>query len=183
MYCSVCGQQLQANEQACPKCGRPVAGAIPPAAAQGRIEPSRAVPLLPSRVERHTHTLAVLWLVYAGWLLVTWAFAATFLAGMFGSMGHQWGPFGQMGPFGPGFPFGNMRWLLPFITFMLVARSILGVVTGVALLRRERWGRTLALVAGFLTLLKPLTGTLLGIYTLWVLLPSDSGREYDELAG
>lgn len=179
MYCSICGQQLQANQQVCPKCGRAVAGAIPPVAAQARVSPSMAASLLPSRLQRHVHTLAILWLVYAGWLMVSWAFAATFLAGMFG-MRHQWGPFGPMGPFDS--TFSHLSWLLPFVTLIVVARSILAVLTGVALLRRQRWGRTLALVASFFALLKPLTGTLLGIYTLWVLLPSDSAQEYDGLA-
>ena len=34
------------------------------------------------------------------------------------------------------------------------------------------------LLFGILTLLKPLLGTALGIYTLWVLAPSASGAEY-----
>ncbi|HVJ08770.1 MAG TPA: zinc ribbon domain-containing protein [Acidisarcina sp.] len=177
MYCSTCGQQLQEGQQVCPKCGRPVT--MPPAATQAGPPPAG---LFPSRVERHVQTLAILWLVYAGWLLVTWAFAATFFAGMLG-MHRPWGPVGPMGPFGPGFPFMHMPWMLPFITFMLVGRSILGILTGIALIRHERWGRTLALVAGFLALIKPLSGTALGIYTLWVLLPSESAREYEELVG
>ena len=181
MFCSACGQQLQPNQPTCSRCGRPVPAPISPVATQVRAASAVPPPGMLSRVERHARTLGILWLVYAGWLLITWAFAATFFAGM-SSMGHQWGPFGHMGPFGSGFPFGHAPWLLPFITVMLVARSALGMITGIALLRREPWGRTLALVAGFLALLKPLTGTLLGIYTLWVLLPSESGREYDDLS-
>jgi hypothetical protein len=50
------------------------------------------------------------------------------------------------------------------------------------LLTRRPWGRTLALVVGILTLLKPLLGTALGIYTLWVLAPTVSGAEYDAIA-
>jgi hypothetical protein len=181
VYCTACGQQVQPNESACSRCGRPVNLTAQAAPQQVRAAAAAPFPGMLSRVERHAHTLGILWLVYAGWLLVTWAFTATFMAGYFG-MNHAWGPFGHMGPFGPGFPFGHLSWLLPFITLMLVARSVLGILTGVALLRRERWGRTLALVAGFLALLKPLTGTLLGIYTLWVLLPSESAQEYDELS-
>src|SRR5271165_3693787 len=170
MFCSGCGQQVQLSQQACPRCGRPVSTPV----MQAATSPSLAIPMMPSRVERHLQTLGILWLVYAGWLLVTWAFAATFLAGFFGAWGHHaWGPFGGMGPFGNGFPFARMPWVLPFITLMLVLRSVLGIITGVALLRRERWGRPLAIVAAVLALLKPLTGTVLGIYTLWVLLPSE----------
>jgi hypothetical protein len=40
----------------------------------------------------------------------------------------------------------------------------------------------LGVVIGFLALLRFPLGTALGIYTLWVLLPEESGREYDRLA-
>jgi hypothetical protein len=181
MFCSACGQQLQPNQQACPKCGRPVAGAIPSAPMQPQTYPPVPVPYV-SRVQRHIQTLGVLWLVYAGWLLLTWAFAATFMTAFFGGMGHhRWGPMGP-GPFGSGFPFAGIPWLIPFITIILIARSALGLLTGIALLRRERWGRPLAIVVGVLALLRPLTGTLLGIYTLWVLLPAESAQEYDQIS-
>jgi hypothetical protein len=181
MYCSVCGQQLLANQQSCPKCGRAIAGAVPPGFQQGAMAP--AVPLFQSRVERHAHTLGILWIAYAIWQLLSWVFAATILTGMFGGMaGHPWGPFGRMGPFGDGFPVGHIPWLIPFISFMLAARVALSLITGIGLLRRETWGRTLALVTAFLTLIKPVTGTALAIYTLWVLLPSDSALEYEQLS-
>jgi hypothetical protein len=53
-------------------------------------------------------------------------------------------------------------------------------VTGISLLRRAPWARTLAIITAFLALIHPFTGTLLGIYTLWVLLPSASGQEYEQ---
>jgi hypothetical protein len=182
MFCPACGQQLQPNQQTCPKCGRAVAGTIPTTPMQPQTYPPMPVPFAQTRVERHLQTLGILWLVYAGWLLITWAFAATFMAGFFGSMAHHpWGPMGH-GPFGNGFPFAGIPWLIPFITVILVLRSALGILTGIALLRRESWGRTLAIVVGILALLKPLTGTLLGIYTLWVLLPAASAHEYDQIS-
>ena len=49
--------------------------------------------------------------------------------------------------------------------------GILGIVAGLALLGGPPSGRTLALVAGFLSLTNLPLGTTLGIYTLIVLLP------------
>jgi hypothetical protein len=49
--------------------------------------------------------------------------------------------------------------------------GILGLLAGFALLAGQRSGRTLALVAGFLSLSNIPLGTTLGIYTLIVLLP------------
>jgi hypothetical protein len=51
------------------------------------------------------------------------------------------------------------------------------------LLERQPWARVLGIVLAFLALLRIPFGTALGIYTLWVLLPESSGREYDALAG
>lgn len=95
----------------------------------------------------------------------------------FGSDG--W-PFGGsfLGPYGP-------HWivaLLPFIVVYTVFVSALALLVGYSLLTRRPWGRTLAIIVGVLTLLKPLLGTALGIYTLWVLTPASSAVEYEAIA-
>ena len=173
MYCSGCGQPVEPSQQFCLKCGR----AIP------QIEPiSPVVPNAPStwfytRVHRHLQSLSVLWIAYGILTIVTWALAMSFFAGWahgyFGHMHH--GPFGE-------FPFNNIPRFAPFITAMVIARAVLCFATGIALHRRTPWARILALVAAFLTLIKPILGTALAIYTLWVLLPSPSAQEYEQMA-
>ena len=79
------------------------------------------------------------------------------------------------------FPFFHATWLVPLITAVLVGRAILCLVTGISLLRRASWARMLAIVTAFLALIHPFAGTVLGIYTLWVLLPSASGQEYEQI--
>ncbi len=167
MFCSGCGQAMQGFEQVCPRCVRPV----PPM--------PMARPLLYSRVQRHLRTLGVLWIAWGVWNIVGWLIALPFLAGMFGGF-RGWGMNGH--GFGPEFPFMHMMWLPWVITTVVLARSILAAITALALLRRAPWGRTLAIVTAFLTLIKPLTGTILAIYTLWVLLPAPSGQEYERMA-
>ncbi len=76
MYCSACGQAMDAYQPYCPRCGRqatPIATAPPP-------------PWVWTRVHRHVHTLGILWVVYAGYILLMWAVALPFLAGVF----HGW---------------------------------------------------------------------------------------------
>jgi hypothetical protein len=63
-----------------------------------------------------------------------------------------------------------------------VVVSLLGIWAGLALLQRGRAGRTIALVAAFLSLLSIPVGTALGIYTLVVLLPEGASRNYARLA-
>lgn len=167
MFCSACGQPVDEYAAFCPRCGRqvtPIATATPP-------------PWIWTRVHRHLHTLGILWLVYAGYTLLMWMMFVPFFAGMV----HGWGfPRGGWGE-GFHFPFAQMPWLFPLITAATLLRGVLCVATGIGLLRRAGWARMLAIVAAFLTLIKLPFGTALAIYTLWVLLPSASGQEYEQL--
>lgn len=52
----------------------------------------------------------------------------------------------------------------------LTILSLPGIAAGIGLLRRKIWGRVLAIVVGILNLINVPIGTLIGIYTLWVLL-------------
>jgi hypothetical protein len=56
------------------------------------------------------------------------------------------------------------------------------LLVGWGLIQRERWARTAAIVVGVLALLHPPFGTLLGIYTLWVLLSRGADLEYQAVA-
>ena len=57
-----------------------------------------------------------------------------------------------------------------------------GFIAGWGLLQRESWARVLTLIVGFLSLFNIPLGTVLGIYTLWVLLPAQSDEEYQALS-
>jgi hypothetical protein len=72
--------------------------------------------------------------------------------------------------------------LFPLIALYTALTAALALLVGYSLLTRQPWGRTLAIIVGILILLKPLFGTALGIYTLWVLAPADSGEEYDAIS-
>jgi hypothetical protein len=51
-------------------------------------------------------------------------------------------------------------------------------------MRREPWARVLTLVLAFLVLFINIpVGTAVGVYTMWVLLPHESEREYEALSG
>jgi hypothetical protein len=167
MYCSACGQPMDVSQTICQRCGRQSA----PMASYAPVAYPR------NRVHRHMQTVAILWIAYSLWILLHWAIAVGFLAGIFIHWGHINHGFDGL----YGLPFFRATWLVPLITAVLVGRAILCLVTGISLLRRASWARTLAIVTAFLALIHPFTGTILGIYTLWVLLPSASGQEYDQM--
>lgn len=169
MYCGGCGQIIPPGQQFCPNCGRPAAQAAPVAFAPAAY--------FYTRVHRHIQPLAILWIAYGAWNFLGWLMALSFFGGFFGHYFGHWnhGPWGE-------FPFSRMPWFIPLITVIVIGRTILSVVTGLALANRTPWARILAIVAAFLTIFKPITGTALAIYTLWVLLPGASGQEYEQIA-
>jgi hypothetical protein len=182
MFCSGCGQPINPGQQYCLRCGRavPAAGLAGgpiggPAAYGGVVIPPIAY--VYNRVHRHLQAVSVLWIAYAAWTLFQGLLALSFFAA--GPLGHYFGHWNH-GPFSE-FPFSHMAWLGPVILFSTVARTVLSAVTGIALARRAPWARMLALVAAFLTLIKPITGTALAIYTLWALLPAASAAEYEQM--
>ncbi|MGC9293073.1 MAG: zinc ribbon domain-containing protein [Acidobacteriaceae bacterium] len=168
MYCSQCGQPIQPQQAHCTVCGAPTG-----MGAGAGIPPAQML-----RVSRHLQTLGILWTAYAGYTVLRWMLAVTFLHGFFGG-GHGW-PMG--GPWMMGrIPFFG-AWLLPFITALLVLRAILSLAVGIALLTRQPWGRTFAIVMAILTVLKLFTGTALAVYTLWVMFGPNAQQEYSQIA-
>ena len=162
MYCTACGQQLVQGAVVCPRCGRP-AGVAP-------------FPLMYNRVHRHVQTLGVLWLVFAGWTVVQGLIAVSILSGV-----SVWGMHGHADMMMWPFWGGHVPWLVPVVALLLGVRAILSLVTGIALMQRRPWARVLAIVTAILTILKPITGTALAIYALWVLAPRLSGQEWEQM--
>jgi hypothetical protein len=65
-----------------------------------------------------------------------------------------------------------------FVGGFLVLLSLPGIIAGYGLLRRQTWARYLALIVGFLSLFNVPVGTLIGGYTLWVLLQDRAAAEF-----
>jgi hypothetical protein len=170
MYCSGCGLALAPGQPVCPQCGRTAAVPLPPVPGMTFLVDSYA-----SKVK----TLGVFWLVYAGFSLILGmaglAFFNAFVNHHFG--GWDNGPWNH-GPFGPQI-FGPA--LVHFAGVLVVGRSALALVAGWGLLERRPWGRILAIVVAFLSLLKIPFGTALGIWTLATLMGYRNTTLYEQL--
>ena len=158
MYCQHCGAAAPTQARFCASCGSAVAIA--------------AVPQISNRVAQHVRLLAILWIARAGLKLMAGMgiifLGRVFLPIIFGAVDDRL-PF-----FVPGLVAAS-GWLI-----LLLALPSLAV--GLGLFSHESWARPLAIVMGFLSLLSPILGTALGIYTLWVLLPARADAEYRSLA-
>jgi hypothetical protein len=160
MFCDRCGAVVQPDQRFCSRCGREF-----PAAAAG------ARPW-PNRVQEHIRLLGILWLALSAIVavigVVMWVLANTVFAHL-----HEMGA-------PPETPAGFMRSLFSIIGTLILLKAVAGFVAGWGLLRREPWARMLTIVLAFLELFHIPLGTALGIYSLWVLLPARSEREYEE---
>lgn len=170
MFCSGCGQALTPGQGFCPQCGRPAAPAIPP------------VPGLEFQVQNYAgkvRALSVVWFIYAGFSLLTgiaaMTFAHAFLSGGFGPWMH--GPWANGGM--PPFWFGTA--FLHFIWVFLLLRVALALAAGWGLMEHSEWGRIVAIVAAFFSLIKIPFGTAIGIWTLVMLLGYRNSTLYDQL--
>ena len=61
--------------------------------------------------------------------------------------------------------------------FLLII-SAPGIIGGFGILKKYSWARVLVLILGALNLLNIPFGTMLGVYTFWVLLNEDVAKEF-----
>ena len=167
MYCDGCGSPLNPSGQFCASCGKRWAPATGYANSQ-RYSRTYSE----DRVRRNLGTLTTLWLIY-GILRMVAALALV-------SFGHL--------------VFPGILWrhdwmwdrFIPFGIFtggtIALAFAGLQLLLAWGLSERQPWARSLAIVLSIFALLRFPIGTALGIYTLWVMLPDPSRREYDQLA-
>jgi hypothetical protein len=174
MFCTHCGASVQPNQSFCGSCGTSVAP--PGSASTGPVMPtpssSATSPSL-GRVGRHVRMLGVLWIALSAIHLLRGG-GRLLGARMVGMMGRAWS---DEVPWG--WPVGHI--VPAFLSFMGLISLVLaaaGFIAGWGLLERRPWARTLAIVVAIIALLNPILGTVLGIYTLWVLLPSDAESEW-----
>jgi len=167
MFCNHCGKEIQTGQAFCGTCGAALARPTPPP------PPSPAT----GRVARHVRTLAVLWIALSALNLLR--SGSRFLgAHVIGWWGRGWFDDG-----GWGWPMGGfLPAILSTMGMISLVLALIGFAVGFGLMERRPWGRTLAIVVGIIALLHPLLGTILGIYTLWVLLPAEAEAEYRKMS-
>jgi hypothetical protein len=164
MYCTSCGTE---NTSAAPFCGR---------CGQSTNAPGSIAGPTASRLHGHIRLLGILWIALSAIHLIPGLVLALLFSA--GTVVLPW----ILPPAAIPWAFAWIP-LLVGIGALILACSIGGIAAGWGLLQRKPWARTLAIILGIIGLPSPPFGTALGIYTLWVLLPAESEREYDAEAG
>jgi len=173
MFCSGCGQALEAGQAVCSHCGRPTAGPAAP--------PAPPVPNLPFELANYANRLRALstvWFIYGGLVILTGVIGLSFANAFFNGYG-PWahGPWAHNFPFGPGFG----PAIIHFAWIMIIVRAGLAFMAGWGLMEHAPWGRVMAIVAAFLSILKIPFGTAIAIWTLVTLLGYRNTTLYDQL--
>jgi len=169
MYCSGCGQALAPGQPVCPQCGRQTAVAVPP------------VPGLQYQIDTYAgkiRALSIFWFAYAAIAFLTGVVRLNFAQAFFFNHFNGWAP--GYWPWGPGGAWFGPAFLHMAWAFLLL-RTGLALAAGWLLMERSRSGRVVALAAAFICLLHPVIGTVLGIWTLVVLLGYRNCTLYEQL--
>jgi predicted nucleic acid-binding Zn ribbon protein len=159
MFCDRCGTAVQPDQRFCNKCGRQFSDALVMASSS------------PSRVQEHIRLVGILWLAISAFNVIAGLVLLIVATELIPHIA---------GRAGPDFPVNFLTTLLGVIGVAVLVKAAAGFFAGYGLLRREIWARTLTLVLSFLALFNIPFGTALGIYSLWVLFPAESEREYEQ---
>ena len=69
--------------------------------------------------------------------------------------------------------------ILTCVAILVLLVSVVGILAGVGVLKRKEWGRILLLIVSFFSLIRIPLGTLLGVYSIWVLLNDDTVKVFN----
>jgi predicted nucleic acid-binding Zn ribbon protein len=158
MFCDGCGTAVQPGQTFCSRCGKQIVGTV------------TSMPQPRSRVREHIHLVGILWLAISA-LNVVGGVALYIVANTIFAPGNQVGAPSFLHP------------MLSAIAILILGKAALGFLAGWGLLQRESWARVLTLVLAFVSLFNVPFGTAVGVYTMWVMLPAESEREYEAMAG
>ncbi len=157
MYCDKCGTQVQPDQAFCSRCGKQLGGSV------------MAMPTRRGRVQEHLNLVAILWLAFSalnavGGIVLIIIANTLFVHGRVNA---------------PTF----LHPLLGVLGVFILAKAAIGLAAGFGLMQPETWARTLVLILAFIALFTSIPfGTALGIYTMWVLMPRESEKEYEAMA-
>lgn len=163
MFCNGCGAPLNPGQRFCSRCGKESLGPIE----------SRQIQR--GRVREHIRLLGILWMAYSAFSVIG-GLAMIVVSNTVFAGGHFFQE--QGGP--PSWVSGFMHPLLMSLGLFVLAKSGAGFVAGWGLMQKAPWARILSLILAFFALFNIPMGTALGIYTLWVFLPAESEKHYEE---
>ncbi len=112
-------------------------------------------------MDKHLNLLGILYIVLGVFHIFTISIATLFLFGF--------------GEFAGVTEIGFVKLIVAFVFAFIILVALLGIVGGIGLMKGQSWAKGLVLVLGFILLINVPLGTMLGIYSIWVLLLRENG--------
>jgi hypothetical protein len=132
-------------------------------------------------MEKHIKLVAILNIVYRC-LTVIGAIILFILSAMFGRIMDF---LERQGEFHPDEVPRELLDIVPIVLVvigaMMVVVSIVAIIGAIGVMRRQEWGRIVLIVVSFFNLIRAPLGTVLGVYSLWVLLNDEIVRIFNPL--
>jgi len=129
-------------------------------------------------MEKHITLVGVLNIAYRAFILL-WAFILFALAAGFSRLFQYLMRTGAINMHDVPFEILDVvPFLLALVATLMFITSVLGIIGGVAVLKRKEWGRIVLLVVSFFNLAHIPLGTVLGVYTIWALLNDETIRAF-----
>jgi hypothetical protein len=72
--------------------------------------------------------------------------------------------------------------ILTCVGVLIMIFAIAGIIGAVGVLRKKEWGRITLLIVSFFSLLSIPLGTILGVYSIWVLLNDETIRLFNSVS-
>ncbi len=69
--------------------------------------------------------------------------------------------------------------ILTIIGILILIFAVAGIIGSIGVLKRKEWGRITLLIVSFFSLLSIPLGTILGVYSIWVLLNDETIRLFN----
>src|ERR1700728_59458 len=188
MFCQRCGKQLDGTAKFCGNCGaRTPLNNDPAVLSSSLVSPEISTVVASQTLNRHLRVMGILWAIYSGFriLMAVWTlvFSRMFLP-TFMNVVTRSTPQAREPAVAP-----LLQSIVQMMSGFYAISAIFAILAGSlgfwaawALLKHQPNGRTLALVAARLSLIRLPFGTALGVYTLVILLPAKADRAYQQMA-
>lgn len=165
MYCQACGKEMDDAAQFCPSCGRSAHAPSP----SNSVAEVQALAV-------HVRILGVLWVIYGAFEIVTAFLTAGMPSVYFPMFQKMVGPQANssLSP-------GQLHTIFVWSGIFAFLAGALGLFSGWMLIRRERSGRAVALLAAVVSLIQVPIGTGIAIYTFVKLLSASAREKYEQL--
>jgi len=130
-------------------------------------------------MEKHISLVGVLNIVYRAWTMI-WGFVLLVIAAGFDTIMYYLSRERHLHLHEvPDFVFELIPYILTGFGILIILVSVVGIIAAIGVLKLREWARILMLIVSFFNLLRFPLGTILGAYSIWVLMKDETIQAFN----